>query len=159
MKLNWTELQRYLVQDDSFDENGGEFQSYLVKPNTVLQLNVDDSGEWATVNYVQWLPASEDGEACIVLQLDCSPENPANYLIGDEIRQEYKVFVEMDAEMVDSLVVVVENEIDYLNKGAEPEFFDEEELATHHETKAHLEAVDTLLGSVFYFTAPYEPAQ
>lgn len=96
MLMTWSQTQQYLNQEDTFAENDGEFQSYVVKDNIVLFINVDNSGSWSHVNYVQWIPQEGDDDECIVLQLDDAPDNPANYKIECEL--DIKVYVDITDE-------------------------------------------------------------
>ena len=91
MKANWTSIQQYLTQVDTFKDNDGKFQSYIISPHTVLQLKDDDN--WRTVNYVQHLVDDEDGDECICFQITDAPEDPLNYIM--DVEYDIKVFLEI----------------------------------------------------------------
>jgi len=85
--MKWTELQRYLLRNDSsevLEETG--YVSYVPAPNVLIRMQSDRDDHIYTATYFQVIPADDDAPATLVIQLEGMPEDPSSHLlIGDTL--------------------------------------------------------------------------
>ena len=80
---------------DFESEDPGYFKCYTIKKDYVLlvQSTVDETS-MLRANYVQFIEADNDGPACWCIQLEGSPDNPANY--ADVCDVKYEIYYLLD---------------------------------------------------------------